>query len=257
MTWAATQKAAASLFTTDEALKKFPVYSKTTCSLCTVDISHGAWEPHQDQHRCLLLCLSSCSVMVENNQFIRHQSPQEGGVAQRSGPWWPDLRALEAAWSSDPGPPRTDGSYLKKPMFSPKSTALPTLQTVGSRDLSVRPGPCGVGLTEQRVTRRARGGVWPAGGGPREEGEEKRGKDQALRWPGAQRAPHSVSPRPRRQALPPGRVTGAGGRWSLIGSRRCRSWCRAGRPPRPPGRWPAAGPGPRWSAGTWGTRSGS
>lgn len=44
----------------------------------------------------------------------------------------------------------------------------------------------------------------------------------------------------------------------LTGGLRRRSWCPAGHSPAPPGlRWPAAVPGLRSSAGTWGSRSGS
>lgn len=63
------------------------------------------------------------------------------------------------------------------------------------------------------------------------------------------------SPERKRQCLTPSTCCLAGligGRWQLW------SWCPAGHSPGPPAwHWPAAGPGLRLSAGTWGSHSGS
>lgn len=203
-------------------------------------------------------------------------SPQKGGVAQGSGsvvgpdppsPW----RSSVAAWTQDRA--RTDRAVsLKSKHFLQSPRRSSDLRRVGT--VSARPGPCGVGLMEQRGDEAGpRGGVWtsrmllpsPRAGGPRGGGERRnvertnRQRTQAL--PVAQRPArllHSVGPEAlgARAPSPPPLQRDQRHR-SFIGSRRCRSWCRVGRPPRPPGRWPAAGPGPRSSAGTWGTRSGS
>lgn len=182
------------------------------------------------------------------------------GPAQRSGWAGPsELWRRRAAGTQDRHA-RT-GSYFKKPTFSPKSTTLPTLQTVGTCPGGHVGGPNGAagdeaGPAEEPGQQDAAPHPWVEGLGRRERRNVER--TRLCRWPSAQRALHSVSP----EAWAPGAalccgVTSAGDGGSLIGSRRCRSWCRAGRPPRPPGRWPAAGPRPRWSAGIWGTRSGS
>lgn len=128
-------------------------------------------------------------------------------MAQRSRPWWPASEPWRRRGARTQDRHARTGSYLKKPTFSPKSTALPTLQTVGTWDLSVRPGPCGVGLTEQRVTRRGRRRslasrtLLPVHGRRASgEGKEKRGKDQAL--PVAQRPACSAQRQP--QGLGPG-----------------------------------------------------